>query len=109
MDIKTVGNTSTQQIPKKTYSLKPFQKENVIGDKFQKAGNSENLDADRMKSMQTGKGKETRRASSATRLIPIGAMFAGIITGAAIGGPFAPALMISMGALFGGAAILALR
>lgn len=109
MDIGSVNNQMTMQVSKLPLKSGVSPQNPVVADGFQKASQPETLDADRMKNLQAGKSKGPGRSLEMNKALCIGATFAGIITGAVIGGPFAPALMLSMGALFGGAAILALR
>ena len=108
MNIGSIGNNMNMQTPNLPLKAENSTKKAVITDGFQKGTQPETLDADKMKNLNTGKTKGSGGSLAKNKAICIGAAFAGIITGATIGGPFAPALMLSLGALFGGAAIFAL-
>lgn len=108
MDIGSIGNNMAMQTPRMPIKAENSPKGSVIADGFQKGSQPEALDADKMKNLQTGNARGSGRSLATNKAICIGAAFAGIITGAVIGGPFAPALMLSLGALFGGTAIFAL-
>ncbi len=109
MDVGLIKNQMTTQFSKPPLKGENNTQKSVVADGFQKGSQPETLDADRMKNLQMGKVRGSGRSLAMNKAICIGATFAGIITGAVIGGPFAPALMLSLGALYGGAAILALR
>jgi len=106
MDIRSVNNSMTGNLPAKATMAKTAPKEATIADGFRKDAKSEQLDADKMKTLTSGKGKESLGLNRQSRgLIGIGVMMGGMMAAAAMGGPFAPALMI--GAMFGGLAIMA--
>ena len=109
MDIGSIGKQSAIQLTRMPAKNESSTKKAVVSDGFQKGSLPEALDADRMKNLQAGRTRGAGRSLAVNKAICIGAAFAGILTGAAVGGPFAPALMISFGALFGGAAILSLK
>ncbi len=105
MDIRSVGTQVAGQVAPKNFKPAYSPRETAIQDGFKKGENSEALDADKMKSLQTGEAKKSWGMGQAKALVGMGVMFGGMMAAAAMGGPFAPALM--MGAMFGGLAIMA--
>ena len=105
MNIRSTGNSVAGQMPKANFKPKYSPREVMVKDGFQKGAKSEALDADKMKSLQTGKGKEAWGLREAKGFIGMGVMLGGMAAASALGGAFAPALML--GALFGGMAIMA--
>ncbi|MCD4782960.1 MAG: hypothetical protein K8T10_03905 [Candidatus Eremiobacteraeota bacterium] len=104
MDIGKVQGSMTQNFTGK--ARKAPAKGMNVSDAFKRGSKSEQLDADKMQSLKSGKAKKSWGKKEAKGLLGIGVMMGGIMASVAIGGPFAPALMI--GAMFGGLAIMAL-
>jgi len=104
MDIGKVQRTMAQNFTGKA-KVKAPAKEIAVSDAFKKGEKSEQLDADKIKSLKAGKGKEAWGSREAMGMVGIGVMIGGMMAASAFGGPFAPALMI--GSLFGGLAIMA--
>lgn len=105
MDIGSVRSQVAGQVTPQNFKPAYKPREVAVQDGFQKGEKSEALDADKMKSLQTGEAKKSWGMREAKGLVGIGVMMGGMLAAAALGGPFAPALMI--GAMFGGLAIMA--
>lgn len=94
MDVGSVRTQAAGQVAPKNFRSIYSSGESAIQDGFHKGAKSEDLDADKMKSLQTDGSKKSRGMLNARELTSLAVVFGGLIAGAAIGGPFGVGLLI---------------